>query len=300
MTTRIRKGVIVAAGYGSRFLPVTKTVPKELLPLINKPAVQFVVEEFAASGITEILIITSRRKKTLDDYFDREVELETELPEEKLARLPEFTGLQFYFVRQERMRGTVDALHLIRGFAGEDPFVVAYPDDVFFSRTPVSRQLIEAFTTYPGDKPVGCAVAVEDYGRRKVHRYGVVVPVRRADLKNQVVEFRALVEKPAGRPPSRSVAYGRYVFSSALFPALEAELERQQRENIDEITQSDAITRLFPANVLLAVHFEGVRRDLGQPEGFLTATIDYALDGGLRGAELRAFKAYLKSLTDAL
>ena len=300
MSNEIRKGVIVAAGYGSRFLPVTKTVPKEMLPLVDKPAVQFVVEEFAASGITDILVITSRRKKTLDDYFDREVELETVLPPEKLAKLPDFSGLQFYFVRQERMRGTVDALYLTRDFAGDDPFVVAYPDDVFFSKTPVARQLIEAFQSYQGDRPVGCAVAVEDYGRRKVDRYGVVVPVRKGDLGRRVLEFKALVEKPKETPPSRSVAYGRYVFSAALFPALEAELERQRREKIPEITQSDAITRLFPDNALLAVHFEGVRRDLGQPEGFLTAIIDYALDGGLHGAELRAFKAYLKSLADEL
>ena len=140
------KGIIVAAGYGTRFLPVTKTIPKEMLPLLTKPSISFIVEEFVASGIREILIISSRRKKALEDYFDREMELEgvfqAESAKEKLEAITPL-GANFYFVRQQEMKGTGHALLLAKTFVGEDPCVVAYPDDLVLGPKPLAAQLIE-------------------------------------------------------------------------------------------------------------------------------------------------------------
>jgi UTP--glucose-1-phosphate uridylyltransferase len=303
MGTRVHKGVIVAAGYGTRFLPATKTLPKEMLPLMDRPAIQFIVDEFRDAGIDEILVITSRRKKTLEDYFDREVELEAVLAgdEAKLARLQlaDFDNVKFSFVRQKRMLGTLSALFLAREFAAGEPLAIAYPDDVFFSKTPVTRQLIDALCTYESEKPVVCAIAVEDFGERDVSRYGVVVPKPGADTTQRVFEIAGVVEKPC-TPPSHCVSYGRYVFTSALFPDIERQFKKHGFDGTKELTLSPASDDLAREGAALAVCVEGVRRDLGQPEGFLAAGIDYALSGGLEGDELRDFKQYLKSLADGL
>jgi len=302
METRVHKGVIVAAGYGTRFLPATKTLPKEMLPLMDRPAIQFIVDEFRDAGIDEILVITSRRKKALDDYFDREVELEGVLAGEpaKLQKLQmaDFGNVKVTFVRQQRMLGTLSALFLAREFAAGEPIAIAYPDDVFFSQTPVTGQLIDALCTYQSDKPVVCAIAVEDFGQRDVSRYGVVVPKPGADTSQRVFEIAGVVEKPKCTPPSHCVSYGRYVFTSALFADIELQFEKHGFEGTTELTLSPASDDLAREGAALAVCVEGVRRDLGQPEGFLAAGIDYALSGGLEGDELRDFKQYLKSLVD--
>ena len=163
------KGLIIAAGYGTRFFPVTKTIPKEMLPLINKPSMDFIIDEFISSGIKDILIITSRRKKTLEDYFDREVELESILTkqgaDEKLSIITP-PDANIFFVRQKEMNGTGHALLLARPFIGNEPFVVAYPDDIIFSKKPLAKQLIEKY------EETGCCVLSTLHNPPDINRHG--------------------------------------------------------------------------------------------------------------------------------
>ena len=263
------KGVILAAGYGSRFLPATKTIPKEMLPLIDKPAISFIVDEFIEAGIEDILIITSRRKKVLDDFFDREVELESvfekEGQKEKLATIQPLPA-RFYFVRQQKMSGTGHALLLAKAFTGDDPFVVAYPDDIVFSETSLSRQLIQAY-----QKTGKGVLAVKNLIGKDVSRYGVVDPL---DHKNPC-SIRAIVEKPPrGTEPSNLVSYGRYLYTPAIYPLLETGLAQHQG---GEFYHVDAVNALAEAGKMCALTFEGERLDTGEPMGFLEAICRYAL-----------------------
>ncbi len=263
------KGVIVAAGYGSRFLPATKTVPKELLPLIDKPAISFIVDEFLAAGIRDILIITSRRKKALDDYFDRETELEAVFQAEgkadKLAKIQPPDG-QIFFVRQQEMKGTGHALLLAKPFTGQDPFVVAYPDDIVFSKTSLSKQLIEAH-----QQTGGGILAVKDLVGQDVSRYGVVDPSSQGNPcgVNQLVE-----KPPTGEEPSTLVSYGRYLFTAELYEHLEAGLAQHQG---GEYYHVGAINALAVRGRMFALDFEGDRLDTGEPMGFLEAVCRYSL-----------------------
>lgn len=263
------KGVIVAAGYGSRFLPATKTVPKEMLPLIDRPAIHFIVDEFIEAGIKDILIITSRRKKVLDDYFDREAELEAVFlkdgKEAKLAKIKP-PNANVYFVRQQEMKGTGQALLLAKPFTGDDPFVVAYPDDVVFSETSLSAQLADAY------KKTGSSVlAVKNLQDKPVDRYGVVDP---AD-ENNPCGVNALVEKPPqGSEPSKLVSYGRYLFTPDLYHHLE---EGLAKHTSGEFYHVGAINALAAEKKLVALDFEGERVDTGEPAGYLEAICRYAL-----------------------
>ncbi len=263
------KGVIVAAGYGTRFLPVTKTVPKEMLPLIDRPAISFIVEEFLEAGIRDILLITSRRKKVLDDYFDREAELEALFRgDDKVVNLKTIRPpkANFFFVRQQEMKGTGQALLLAKPFVGNHPFVVAYPDDIVFSKTSLSRQLIETFRT--GGH---CVLAVKNLEGQDVSRYGVIDP----HDDNNPFRVRALIEKPApGREPSKLVSYGRYLFTSRFFHHLE---EGYKAHGSGEFYHVGAINQLAREGRLLALHFEGRRIDIGEPLGYLEAICRYAL-----------------------
>lgn len=263
------KGVIVAAGYGSRFLPVTKTIPKEMLPLIDKPAIAFIVDEFLQSGIREILIISSRRKKALEDYFDREVELEqvftSETKTEALEKIDPGPA-QMFFTRQQVMNGTGHALLLAEAFTADSPFVVAYPDDLVFSKTPLSRQLIEAYKS--SDKSV---LAVKNLIDEDVSRYGVIDPA----TSNNPYQVRRLVEKPPpGKEPSHLVSFGRYLFKPQIYEHLREGLKHHTG---GEYYHVPAINALAAEGRMVALDFEGDRLDTGDPVGFLEATCRYAL-----------------------
>ena len=263
------KGVIVAAGYGSRFLPATKTVPKEMLPLIDRPAIDFIVDEFLTAGIRDILIITSRRKKALDDYFDRETELEgvfsQEAAQAKQKAIEPPAG-NFYFMRQQTMQGTGQALLLAKTFVGADPFVVAYPDDIVLSKPPLAAQLIEAY-----QRTGNAILAVQDLTGQDVSRYGVVEPAG----PGSPVPIRRLVEKPApGQEPSSLVSYGRYLFLPDLFDHLEAGWQAHQQ---GEFYHVDAINCLAGEGKVSALPFQGLRLDTGAPIGYLEAICRYAL-----------------------
>ena len=189
------KGVIVAAGYGTRFLPVTKTVPKEMLPVINVPSISFIVDEFAKSGIEDIIIISSRRKKVLEDFFDREVELESVFEKEgkadRLMQIAPAADIRFAFVRQQRMLGTGHALLQVRNLLGDEPCVVAYPDDLHIGERPLAAQLIDEWKT------TGCSVMASVHESGDVSRYGVL------DIAPDGKHVRGIVEKPAAAAPRR-------------------------------------------------------------------------------------------------
>ncbi|HOX31724.1 MAG TPA: UTP--glucose-1-phosphate uridylyltransferase [Spirochaetales bacterium] len=266
------KGVIVAAGYGTRFLPVTKTVPKELLPLGTKPSISYIVEEFLASGIRDIVVISSRRKKALEDYFDREVELEELFRREgradKLAAIapPE---ARVSFVRQAEMRGTGHALLQVKGLVGNDPCVVAYPDDLHVGPKPLALQLVEVH------EKTGKSVLATILEPGDVSRYGVVDP------EPDGLGVRGFVEKPArGAEPSHEVSIGRYLYTPEFFAYLE---EGWARHAGGEYFHAYALDRLIAAGKVAFARVEGRRLDTGDPAGYLEAILrDAASSPSLR------------------
>ncbi|HUX38264.1 MAG TPA: UTP--glucose-1-phosphate uridylyltransferase [Rectinemataceae bacterium] len=266
------KGIIVAAGYGTRFLPVTKTVPKELLPVGTKPAIAYIVEEFVDSGIEEIAIITSRRKKALDDYFDREVELEEIFRREgradKLALIAP-PRARITFVRQAEMRGTGHALLQVRGFAAGQPCVVAYPDDLHVGSPPLAAQLIEVY------ERTGKSVMATILEAGDVSRYGVVDPA--ADG----ITVKGFVEKPAkGSEPSHEVSIGRYLYAPDFFDLLE---EGWRAHTTGEYFHTYALDRLIAAGKVAFRRIDGERLDTGEPGGYLEAILrNAAADPALR------------------
>lgn len=274
------KGVIVAAGYGTRFLPVTRCVPKEMLPLVDRPAIDLVVEEFIGAGIEEILVISSRRKKAMEDWFDRDPELEElfrrEGAERKLRQI-EPPKVKVSFVRQQRMGGTGDALRLARSFAGSDPVVVAYPDDLFGPPN-CSAQLIDTW------RRTECSVlSAEDLGEVDVSRYGVL-DVREVGGETML---RQIVEKPpVGTEPSKMVSWGRYLFTPDFFDALDAGAEAHTG---GEYFHVGAINALAAAGRMAVRRIDSPRWDTGTPLGYLQACIEVAFQREDLAPALRAW-----------
>ncbi|HYW85551.1 MAG TPA: UTP--glucose-1-phosphate uridylyltransferase [Spirochaetia bacterium] len=259
------KGVIVTAGYGTRFLPVTKTIPKEMLPLVTRPSIDFVVQELIASGITEILFITSRRKKALEDYFDREVELESvfraEGNEEMLARIAP-PKAACYFVRQAEMKGTGHALLLARSFVGNEPFVVAYPDDLHFGEKPLARQLIETW------EKTGCTVLATLHDPPDINRYGVI------SIAEDGLHVTGIIEKPPrGQEPSREASIGRFLYTPDFLDQL---AEDWKKHGAGEFFHVPAVLALARRGRVVYRRVEGERLDMGEPGGYLEAVIRYA------------------------
>lgn len=261
----IMKGVIVAAGYGTRFLPVTKTIPKEMLPLIDRPSIAFIVDEFIASGIEDIVIITSRRKKALEDYFDREIELETlfrtEGAEAKLASIAP-PQARFSFIRQQEMLGTGHALLEAKGAIGDEPFVVAYPDDLHFGDPPLTRQLIDTF------EETGCTVLSTIHNPPNLQRYGIL------DIADDGFHVKDIIEKPApGTEPSKEATIGRYLYTPEIFTFLE---EGWKKHTEGEYYHTYALGKLMARGKVVYRQCEGERLDTGSPAGYLRAILRYA------------------------
>jgi UTP--glucose-1-phosphate uridylyltransferase len=259
------KGVIVTAGYGTRFLPVTKTIPKEMLPLVTRPSIDFIVEELIASGITEILFITSRRKKALEDYFDRERELEAafqaEGDEKKLQAIAP-PKAACYFVRQAEMRGTGHALLLARPFVGREPFVVAYPDDIHLGRPPLARQLVQAY------EETGCTVLATLHDPPDLNRYGII------SIAEDGRHVTGIVEKPApGKEPSREASIGRFLYAPDFLEQLSEEWGRHGK---GEFYHTPAVLALARRGRVVFHRVQGERLDTGEPAGYLEAIIRYA------------------------
>lgn len=260
------KGVILAAGYGTRFLPASKTIPKEMFPILERPALDLIVEEFVESGIRDILIITSRRKKALEDYLDREMELEwtfeREKAEEKLAKITP-ADARFFFVRQHEMRGTGHALLLAQPFVGNDPFVVAYPDDIHFGSVPLARQLIDVY------ERTGCSVLATLHDPPGLNRYAVL------ELEQDGLHVRSMIEKPpVGEEPSREASIGRFLYSDGFLDALAEGWERHTSDG--EFYHVYGLTKQMESRKVVHKQVEGERLDIGTPDGYLTAIIRFA------------------------
>jgi len=284
----VRKAVIPAAGLGTRFLPATKTMPKEMLPIVDKPVLQFVVEEAVASGIDDILIVTGRGKRAIEDHFDASVELEYYLADrgkmEELAQIKTISELaSVFYVRQNEPRGLGHAILCAQPLVGQEPFAVFLGDDVVAARTPCMRQLLDVFERYRG--PV---IAVERVPPERIHRYGVIAGRL---LGDNVYEISDLVEKPtAAEAPSDLAIIGRYVLTPDIFPILAETGE----DKSGEIQLTSGLRTLRARRPMYALAFEGKRYDTGDKLGFLKATIEFAL---ARPDLADEFRAYLKSLS---
>ena len=264
------KGVILAAGYATRFLPASKTIPKEMFPLIDRPAIDFIVQEMADSGIRDILLVSSRRKKVMEDYFDREVELSSAFSNsnefEKLEVIKPIEA-NIFTLRQQHMMGTGNALMLVEPFVDNEPFVVAYPDDIVIGEKPLSKQLIETW-----EKTGSTVLAVKQMQEDQLSRYGVIEP----ENSGKIMKVKKMVEKPKqGAAPSRFVSFGRYLYTSDLFDALKTSDKNHSHRG--EFTQTEAINHLAANGMVSAVEFEGTRYDLGEPLGFLTSAMQIGL-----------------------
>ncbi len=280
---KIRKAIIPAAGLGTRFLPATKAQPKEMLPIVDTPAIQFIVEEAVASGIEEILIITGRNKRSIEDHFDRSLELEMQLKEhgkyDMLKMVEEISDIQIHFIRQKEARGLGHAVLCARQFVGAEPFAVLLGDDLVDAKVPCLAQLIDVYEDYGGS-----VLGVQQVPQSQVSRYGIVAPHK---VKPNVWQAVDLVEKPeAEKAPSRLAVLGRYVLTPAIFDIL----EHTKPGAGEEIQLTDAICELARKEKVYAYQFEGRRYDIGDKEGFLEATVEQAL----KRPEIRDdFMAYL-------
>jgi UTP--glucose-1-phosphate uridylyltransferase len=285
----VRKGVFPAAGLGTRFLPATKAQPKEMLPIVDKPTIQYVVEEAVASGLSEIVIVTGRNKRAIEDHFDAAFELEYYLNDrgkmEELAQIQTISDLaSVSYVRQKEPLGLGHAILCARTLVGEEPFGVFLGDDIIAqTKVPCMRQLLEVYERYGG--PV---IAIERVPMSRIQQYGVIAG---RNVGGNVWEIDDLVEKPtAEKAPSDLAIIGRYVLTPDIFPIL-ADTSADAR---GEIQLTDALRALKRQRPMYAVAFEGKRFDTGDKLGFLKATVEFAL---ARPDLADEFRAYLKSLS---
>ncbi len=285
---KIRKAIIPAAGLGTRFLPATKAQPKEMLPIVDKPTLQYIIEECVASGIEEILIITGRNKKSIEDHFDRSVELEMELEksgkEEMLKMVREISDMvNIHFIRQKEPRGLGHAILCAKTFVGNEPFAVLLGDDVVYNdNKPCLKQLIDCYEKYK-TSVLGVQAVPEKY----VNKYGIVDGLH---IEHRVYKVKGLVEKPAVEEAPTNVAIlGRYIITPQIFKVL----ENTKPGKGGEIQLTDALLTLMEEEAMYAYDFEGTRYDVGDKLGFLKATVEYAL----RKEELRdGFIEYLRTI----
>ena len=267
---KIRKAIIPAAGLGTRFLPATKAQPKEMLPIVDKPAIQFIIEEAIASGIEEILIITGRNKRSIEDHFDRSLELEMQLKAQgkydQLKMIEEISEVTIHFIRQKEALGLGHAVLCAKQFVGYEPFAVMLGDDLVDAEAPCLSQLIDVYNDLGGS-----VLGVQEVPADSVSNYGIVTP--RA-VKPNVWQAMDLIEKPAKEEaPSRLAVLGRYILDPEIFTIL----EKTEPGRGGEIQLTDAIRVLAGQQAVYAYNFYGRRYDIGDKEGFLEATVEQAL-----------------------
>jgi UTP--glucose-1-phosphate uridylyltransferase len=288
---KIRKAIIPAAGLGTRFLPATKAQPKEMLPIVDKPTIQYIVEEAVASGIEEIIIISGRGKRSIEDHFDKSYELEEELlKKSQLSILKEIQKISnmvnIFYVRQKEPKGLGHAILCAKSFIGNEPFAVLLGDDLVMSETPCLKQIMSVFEQYNSS-----VVAVQSVSENEVSKYGIIKP-KGKNIESNLIEIDSLVEKPKlEEAPSRYAIMGRYVLTPEIFDIL-ASLPVEEGS---ELQLTDAINELNKKQTVLAYNFEGLRYDIGDKIGFIMATIDFALQRkDIRAAVL----SYLKLINE--
>ena len=281
----IRKAVIPAAGFGTRFLPATKAQPKEMLPIVDTPAIQYIVKEALDSGIEEILIITGRSKRAIEDHFDSSVELEELLQKQgknkQLAMVKDLADIKIHFIRQKSPRGLGDAVLCAKAFIGDEPFAVLLGDDIVYNpEKPCLQQLMDCYEQHPG-----IILGAQFVPNEKVSSYGIV---SREPLADNLYRVHGLVEKPSvDKAPSNLAVLGRYILTPDIFDILE-----NTKPGVgNEVQLTDALAASKTDTYALA--YEGVRYDTGDKLGYLKATVEYALRNEELGA---AFKEYLKGL----
>ena len=289
---RIKKAVIPAAGFGTRFLPATKATPKEMLPIVDKPTIQYIVEEALASGIEEILIISGHAKRAIEDHFDSAPVLERELEEkgkdDLLAIVRETADINVHYIRQKKMRGLGDAILCAKSFMAGEPFAVLLGDDVVYAdatkgQQPALRQLIDVYDAY-GGSVLGCQQVVPE----KVSSYGIVAGKEIADSK--LLKVSDMIEKPElSEAPSNIAVLGRYIISPTIFELLEHTAPGKG----GEVQLTDALKQLALVEPVWAYCFEGKRYDVGDKLGFLKATVEFALRRSDLGGP---FRSYLEEL----
>lgn len=283
---KIKKAIIPAAGLGTRFLPATKAMPKEMLPILDKPTIQYIVEEAARAGIEDIIIVTGRHKRAIEDHFDGQKELEMVLKEkgksELLEKVQYSTELaNIFYVRQKEQKGLGHAISSARQFIGNEPFAVLLGDDIVESEVPAVKQLIDVY-----EETGHSVIGVQEVPEADTHRYGIIDPLTKNGRQYEVKKF---VEKPAqGTAPSNLAIMGRYVLTPEIFDYLKTQKEGAG----NEIQLTDAIERMNNDNQVYAYDFEGERYDVGEKLGFVKTTIEYALkDDSMREELTRFIKA---------
>jgi len=268
---QVRKAVIPAAGLGTRFLPATKAQPKEMLPIVDKPTLQFIIEEAVDSGIEEILIITGRNKTSIENHFDKSVELEIELENKGKTNLLEIVRnisdmVNIHYIRQKEPLGLGHAIYCAKSFIGNEPFAVLLGDDVVYAKKPCLKQMIEAYDEYKTS-----ILGVQEVPEDDVNKYGIVDGKH---IEDRVYKVKDLVEKPSVEDaPSNIAILGRYIINPTIFEIL----ERTKPGKNGEIQLTDALKELAKYEAMYAYNFEGRRYDVGDKQGFLEATVEYAL-----------------------
>ena len=273
---KVKKAIIPAAGLGTRFLPATKAMPKEMLPIIDKPTIQYIVEEAVEAGIEDIIIVTGKGKRAIEDHFDHAFELESNLAEKGKLKLLEAvqrsSKVEIHYIRQKEPKGLGHAVWCARRFIGDEPFAVLLGDDIVQAEVPCLKQLINQY-----ELALGSVIGVQPVADSETHRYGIIDPMAK---DGRLYQVKAFVEKPpAGQAPSNLAIMGRYVLTPEIFQFLDL----QEKGAGGEIQLTDAIQRLNEIQSVFAYHFQGVRYDVGEKLGFILTTLDFAL----RNPELR-------------
>ncbi|MRX72069.1 UTP--glucose-1-phosphate uridylyltransferase GalU [Bacillus lacus] len=288
---KVRKAIIPAAGLGTRFLPATKAQPKEMLPIVDKPTIQYIVEEAIESGIEDILVISGRGKRAIEDHFDKSYELEeTLLKKQKFSMLEEIQSItnmvNIHYIRQKEPRGLGHAIHCAHSFIGNEPFAVLLGDDIVRSEKPCLKQLISVFDDYQSS-----VLGVQEVDHQEVSKYGIIAPIKNETLSENVLSLASVVEKPAVEDaPSDYAIMGRYILTPEIFEILET----LPPGSGNEIQLTDAIKILNETQTVLAYNFEGKRYDVGDKLGFVKATIDFALERQDLSSDV---KRYLQEVT---
>lgn len=291
---KVRKAIIPAAGLGTRFLPATKAQPKEMLPIVDKPTIQYIIEEAIASGIEDIIIVTGRSKRSIEDHFDKSVELELELErsgkEDTLKMIRDISELaNIHTIRQKEPRGLGHAILTARHFIGNEPFAVLLGDDVVVSKKPCLQQMIDVYNEYQTS-----VLGVQKVPHEVVNKYGIVDC---KEVDERVYKVHDLVEKPKVKDaPSDIAILGRYIITPSIFEYLET----QDAGTGGEIQLTDALRRLSKEQAMYCYDFKGHRYDVGTKIGFLQANIEFALRNPEVSEEMKKYITALNENMDAM
>lgn len=283
---KVKKAIIPAAGLGTRFLPATKAQPKEMLPIVDKPTIQYIVEEAIASGIEDIIIVSGRGKRAIEDHFDISYELEETLAQkgktERLALVQSISNLaNIHYIRQKEPKGLGHAISCAKSFIGNEPFAVLLGDDIVEAAEPCLKQLINVYDQYQTS-----IVGVHDVPMEEVSKYGIIKPIPNNGYGPSIQAIQSLVEKPKReQAPSNLAIMGRYVLSPEIFEILDSLMPGKG----GEIQLTDAIEKLNEKEQVLAYNFIGERYDIGDKLGFVQATIDFALKRDDLSADIRKY-----------